>query len=235
MKTKKLYEIECHRHNVTPSQFLAYVRAMAAKKGGNMEYSSADFASESWSSDYSDELPDGRTGCEAERLTEKPYEKQTYIKWHDGTIYNQIIEFTFDNERRGHGYYYEVQTETATEDRAQNVKESILSIARHAMEQAARLEKKAAHNVDSMDKWTSSTWAWRLSSEARRWRREAAELREKAASAIEKLPEYIAAYMPAASQEEAEYYIPETGETVKESELVNDLMKAGDSQEEAQR
>ena len=230
MKTRRVYEIECMRNNVTPGQFLAYVRAMAAKKGGNMEYSAAGFAAESWSSNYSDELPDGRTGCEAERLTEKPYEKQTYIKWHDGTIYNQILEFTFDDERRGHGYYYEVQTETAAEDRAENVKESILGIARRAIKKAEKLERQAAGCVDNVNEWTSTFYAAALALTAMKARKEAAELREKARRAVEKLAEYVAAYEPEPSQEEAKYYIPETGETVKESELVSQLVASGDSE-----
>lgn len=240
MKTTKVYEIECMRHNVTPGQFLAYVRSQCKKHGGNMEYSAATFASDGWNAKYSDELPDGRTGCASEIVTDKPYEKQTYVLGHDGTCYNQILEFDFWDEKTGTGYYYEVQTEVKPEDIADNVKECCLDIARRAIHKAERLEAKAAKAVDSIDEWTSKSWA-EMTARAARWdREEAAELREKAAKVIEKLPEYVAMYtgqeeaQPA--QEEAEkasqegpavFYIPETGETVTAAELAEDIEKDG--------
>lgn len=39
MKTNKTFEIEITRHNVTPAQFLSYVRRSVDKKGGEMLHS----------------------------------------------------------------------------------------------------------------------------------------------------------------------------------------------------
>ena len=36
------------------------------------------------------------------------YDCQTYILSFDGTCYNEICEFTFDTDNRGHGYYYQI-------------------------------------------------------------------------------------------------------------------------------
>ena len=36
----------------------------------------------------------------------KPYEWQTCTIAKDGNAFNEICEFTFDDEKTGHGYYY---------------------------------------------------------------------------------------------------------------------------------
>jgi len=46
--------------------------------------------------------------CKAETCRSFPYDLQTYILGWDGTCYNEICEFTFDDDMRGHGYYYQV-------------------------------------------------------------------------------------------------------------------------------
>jgi hypothetical protein len=46
--------------------------------------------------------------CKAETCNNLPYDFQTYILNHDGTMYNEICEFTFDDDKHGHGYYYQV-------------------------------------------------------------------------------------------------------------------------------
>jgi len=46
--------------------------------------------------------------CKAETLRTFAYDFQTYVLGWDGSCYNEICEFTFDDDKRGHGYYYQV-------------------------------------------------------------------------------------------------------------------------------
>jgi len=46
--------------------------------------------------------------CKSEETRNFAYDYQTYILNFDGTLYNEICEFTFDTDNRGHGYYYQV-------------------------------------------------------------------------------------------------------------------------------
>jgi len=44
--------------------------------------------------------------CKSEIYRTFPYDYQCYgLNW-DGTCYNETCEFTFDDDKRGHGYYY---------------------------------------------------------------------------------------------------------------------------------
>ena len=45
--------------------------------------------------------------CEAQTDRSFAYDYQTYALFFDGTCYNEICEFTFDDDGRGHGYYYQ--------------------------------------------------------------------------------------------------------------------------------
>lgn len=99
--------IEIMRHNVTPAQFLAYVRAQLKKKGMrdvssdlNLDY----FVRGNDLNFYYHDEPD--QPCKAEKSVSHPYEMQTYILNWDGSCYNEICEFEFDDEKTGHGYYY---------------------------------------------------------------------------------------------------------------------------------
>ena len=105
-------ELELQRRNVTPAQFLAYVRQQIRKhnltavcaedidlayfaKGGDIEF------------DYHD-IP-GKP-VKAEKSVSQPYKMQTYVLNWDGTVYNFIMEFDFDDEKTGHGYFYFINT-----------------------------------------------------------------------------------------------------------------------------
>ena len=106
-------EVEFSRTNVTVGQFLAYVRAQLKKRGlvdwiGSLDYE--DF--------IADNGVDGKTdhkakndevytlyGIEYELVRDLPYNKQTFEKKANGQVYHEIIEFIFDSENRGHGYY----------------------------------------------------------------------------------------------------------------------------------
>ena len=50
--------------------------------------------------------------CKVETVSTFPYEFQTYILNHDGSMFNEICEFTFDEGNRGHGYYYQVNRDS---------------------------------------------------------------------------------------------------------------------------
>jgi len=60
---------------------------------------------------YSSEWPGDDAPCKAETCRSFPYDLQTYILGWDGYCYNEICEFTFDDDKRGHGYYYQVCTD----------------------------------------------------------------------------------------------------------------------------
>lgn len=182
MKTTKTIEIEIERHNVTPAQFLAYLRSMQ-KKHPEManDFDLNMFSREGWSSNYSNALPTERP-CEAERVTDKPYQKQTYIRNHDGSTYNEIIEFQFDDEKTGHSYYYTVQIDVADEDREANTAENVAAIIRRRAEQADRQEvkaEKAEQEANEAERrgYTAQWWIDSKRTEAATLRREAAETR----------------------------------------------------------
>lgn len=99
--------IEITRHNVTPAQFLAYVRSQLKKKNLRDVASDLDldyFARGNDLNFYYYNEPD--RPCKSEKSVSNPYEMQTYILNWDGTCYNEICEMQFDNEKTGTGYYY---------------------------------------------------------------------------------------------------------------------------------
>lgn len=99
--------IEIQRSNVTPAQFLAYVRSQLKKHGLRDLASDLDLqyfvGGYDLNSSYHD-VP-GKP-CKAEKSVSKPYEMQTYLQNWDGTEYNEICEFDFYDEKTGNGYYY---------------------------------------------------------------------------------------------------------------------------------
>lgn len=183
MKTAKTFEIEIERNNVTPAQFLAYLRSMQ-KKHPEManDFNLSVFEAEGWSSSYTSALPSEKP-CEAERITDKPYQKQTYIRNFDGTTYNEIIEFDFDDEKTGYGYYYTVQIDVADEDREANTAENVSAIIRRRAEQADRQEAKAEKTEQEANEaerrgYTAQGWIDSKRTDAAMLRREAAETRD---------------------------------------------------------
>lgn len=121
--TTKTFEIEIQRSNVTPAQFLSYVRSRVDAKGGRYYRGDLDLAYFRAGNDLNfdtDHDPSVYYGVTHEKSVSKPYEMQTYIRHDDGTLYNEICEFDFDDEKTGHGYYYlvnivAVEEPTATE------------------------------------------------------------------------------------------------------------------------
>ena len=107
-------ELELTRRNCTPAQFLGYVRAQIRK--AKLEC----ICAEDIDLDYFkagndlnfdiDNRGNTEAPCEREKSVSKPYEMQTYIKNWDGTVFNHIMEFEFDDDKTGHGYFYIVNT-----------------------------------------------------------------------------------------------------------------------------
>lgn len=113
MKTNKTFEIEIQRSNVTPAQFLAYVRSRVDAKGGKDLRGDLGLAYFKAGNDLNfDHEHDGMR----EKSISKPYEMQTYIRYESGATYNEICEFEFDTEKTGHGYYYLVNVEEVEEE-----------------------------------------------------------------------------------------------------------------------
>jgi len=50
--------------------------------------------------------------CKSETVRSFPCETQTYVLNFDGSCYNEICEFTFDDDKRGHGYYYQLNKDS---------------------------------------------------------------------------------------------------------------------------
>ena len=118
MKTKKTFEIEISRSNVTPAQFLSYVRRSVDRKGGEMLRGDLGLAYFAAGNDLNFDIHHEEPEFDGlhEKSVSKPYEMQTYLRYSNGAVYNEICEFTFDDEKTGHGYYYLVNVEAVEEE-----------------------------------------------------------------------------------------------------------------------
>lgn len=105
MKTN--YTIEIQRHNVTPAQFLAYVRRRLKATGGDAFCGCLDLDYFAAGSEPNYDTTRDGTHCISRS---KPYDMQTYIS-DGGRLYNEICEFELDGEKTGHGYYYLIDAE----------------------------------------------------------------------------------------------------------------------------
>lgn len=105
MKTN--YTIEIQRHNVTPAQFLAYVRRRLKATGGDAFCGCLDLGYFAAGSEPNYDTTRDGAHCISRS---KPYDMQTYIS-DGGRLYNEICEFEFDDEKTGHGYYYLIDAE----------------------------------------------------------------------------------------------------------------------------
>ena len=105
---KKLYEIECHRSNITPKEFFNYCKKTCHKKGVELEGWLDGF--EEWSTPYmpydtrTTEHKDGETSY-IETTKILPYNFHLfYEKFH-----NFYLEFDFYTDKKGFGYFYVVE------------------------------------------------------------------------------------------------------------------------------
>lgn len=93
------HTVEIQVNNVTPSQFLAYIRKMAKRKGISVDIPSAkEFAN------LEDESI-GKFGSNDYWYT-KPYGYHTYFKNDEIGTFCEICEFEFWDEKTGCGYYH---------------------------------------------------------------------------------------------------------------------------------
>lgn len=120
MKTEKTFEIEIMRHNVTPSQFLAYVRSRVDAKGGKYIRSDLDLDYFKRGDDLNFDVKHGEEDGDIAGLHEKsisrPYEMQTYLRFANGAVYNEICEFQFDDDKKGFGYYYLINVDEVKDE-----------------------------------------------------------------------------------------------------------------------
>ena len=116
-------QTEVTRTNVTLSAFFAAVKAATARKGTEPTIDKDFFLNPPTSESSSYYIKDGRkvatyngftvtqpadmAACQAETYRIKPLDWQTYTLNFDGSMYNEICEFTFDSETRGTGYYWQ--------------------------------------------------------------------------------------------------------------------------------
>lgn len=131
----KKTEIEIQRNNVTVSQFLAYVRSQCKKKGlelwadsdvfktGENQYhqywkKNGKIYSINYLTGWKWEIDDDDLTIKSELYRSLPYDYQVYVLYGDGTLFNEIIEFTFDDEKTGHGYYYQINVLAEEEKQA---------------------------------------------------------------------------------------------------------------------
>ena len=103
-------ELELIRRNVTPAQFCASVRYQI-KQHKLKGIDPLDIDLNYWAAGndlnfHIDNCNNHEAACECECSISKPYEMQTYIRNWDGTVFNQIMEFSFDTEKTGTGYFY---------------------------------------------------------------------------------------------------------------------------------
>ena len=195
MKTKKTFEIEVMRHNVTPAQFMAYLRKMQKKhpemsSDFDLDYFAlrGNYTRFEQDSRYTDGTPDTKP-CESEICKVKPYDHQTYIRNFDGTTYNEIIEFQFDDEKTGTGYYYTVQIDVEDEDREANTRENLEKIAGRHERKAEQSRAKAAKiraYLAEQGEWLSDYYKNNQTWEADHLEREAAEAEALAEECREK-------------------------------------------------
>ena len=127
------YQIEIQRNNVTLAEFFSYIKGQCAKKDiefgidrgefenpsqpGNSHYYVKDGVKHCTYDGYSSQHDASDAACQSETLRMLPYDYQCYILNFDGSCYNEICEFTFDDDKRGYGYYYQVNTDTREQEK----------------------------------------------------------------------------------------------------------------------
>lgn len=117
------FEVEIMRSNVTVGQFLSYVRAQLKKRGLDEFIGSLDYENFIGGSGIdctidhkarNDEAYN-QLGVEYEIVRDLPHNKKSYQRKVNGVASNEIVEFEFDNEKTGRGYYYLVDGEDEVE------------------------------------------------------------------------------------------------------------------------
>ena len=96
--------VEVQRNNVTPREFFSECKRAASRKGYDIEaYIEYDeWVNPSTPEPYHSVVHKDRQTSVREILKLQPYETQLYL---EGS-YNFILEFTFNDDKRGFGYMY---------------------------------------------------------------------------------------------------------------------------------
>ena len=130
-KTKKGYSIQIQRSNVTVAKFFAHINYQCKKRGITFGFSDRDhfenfdgdhisyyekdgkqvFTTYRKDGTYETQTIDTKPPCKAETVNLSKLNKQTYVLYYDGYCYNEIIEFSYYDEKTGFGYYHQSSTE----------------------------------------------------------------------------------------------------------------------------
>lgn len=106
---KTLYQVECSRTNISPKAFFTYCAKAMKKCGGDIE-NWVEF--ENWADENQNTYrnvwlhEDWDKPCK-EIISGAPYQMQMFLSG----AYNFILEFEFDTDKRGTGYFYAVEFE----------------------------------------------------------------------------------------------------------------------------
>jgi hypothetical protein len=120
-------QVEVQRNNVTLNAFFAAIKSACAIKGMELNIDRDIFENTKINEDSRYYIKDGvkhysyngfctkqdveGAAAQEEIYKTKPLDFQSYVKNFDGSVYNEICEFSFDDEKRGHGYYFQSNTE----------------------------------------------------------------------------------------------------------------------------
>lgn len=122
------YQIEITRNNITLAGFLAQCKFECKQKGIDFDIELKEFKNPTRINDTSYLFPKNsnttknynngketnfhytkeNAPCESEICRIKSLDYQTYILNHDNSMYNEICEFTFYDDKIGYGYYYQI-------------------------------------------------------------------------------------------------------------------------------
>lgn len=142
---KTVYHLELTRNNVTLSQFLSYVRSQCKKHDIPFDLALDDFARESdFNNRYDFGVP-GFRGAFSEVCQDLAYDKQTYIRCYDGSVYNEIVEFQFWDDKRGFGYFYTIEVQAAGD-----ATENELELMRMAYDYYSREIERRRQKIESI-------------------------------------------------------------------------------------
>jgi len=136
-------DVEVTRTNVTVAEFFSAIKAACAKKGMDFGLERDVFENPSHPSNDTYTVKGGIKyarygkgeptrefdGTDAPAKSEtsriQPYDYQVHIHNHDGSVYNEICEFTFHDDKRGSGYYYQLNKDA---DTPPNIREMVTEL-----------------------------------------------------------------------------------------------------------
>jgi len=122
----KRFEVEAQRSNITLAKFLNYAKKRCEEKGLSFGIDRDVFENPPMLFNSRIRTKEGRQFASydgkpeveifdhpmvAETYRVKPLDYQSYGDDGNGNIYNEMCEFTFDDDKRGSGYYYQLAIE----------------------------------------------------------------------------------------------------------------------------